>query len=303
MKQNTIALIFDFDITLSPNFQQKVIFDYWGMSENDFWKRSRDNELKGYDMEHSYLKALVDLGDEDKQYKLSNKDLYKFGQQVELYDGLSCKDGTKSIFDDLTDILHDDKYKQHGIKLECYCISGGLTQMIKGAFKTHKLDKYFKDIFACTMDEDKDGYINFPKETVGHTIKTQKIFMISKGVVPSLNSNPKDVNKLIPSLRVPFENMIFLGDGQTDIPAFSLLNQYGGTSLAVYREEKKEDGTIDERATAKTYEAGYKLAIESKRAEQLLSADYSRGKPLKMALMHNVRKIADKMLIDLSKQT
>jgi hypothetical protein len=76
--------------------------------------------------------------------------------------------------------------------------------MIKGAFETHKIDKYFKDIFACTMDEDSDGYINFPKETVGHTIKTQKIFMISKGVLPSFNSNPNDVNKLITSYRSTF---------------------------------------------------------------------------------------------------
>jgi len=303
MKQNKIALIFDFDITLSPNFQQKVLFDHWGMSEDEFWTKSRTNQANGYDMEHSYLKALVDLGNEDDKYKLSNDDLYEFGKQVELYDGLSCKDGERSIFDDLTDMLNEDKYKEHDIQLECYCISGGLYPMIKGAFEANKIDKYFKDIFACVMDEDKDGYINFPKETVGHTIKTQKIFMISKGVLPSLNSNPNDVNKLISSYRVPFENMIFLGDGQTDIPAFSLLNQYGGTSIAVYREEKNKDGSIDEKATSKNYEAGYKLAIESKRAEQLLSADYSSGKPLKMALLHNVRKIADKMVVEFNKQT
>ena len=89
--------------------------------------------------------------------------------------------------------------------------------------------------------------------------------------------------------------MIFLGDGQTDIPAFSLINKSGGTSIAVYREIKRADGTIDEQATMKPYNEGYHLAIESKRAEQLLPADYSAGKPLKMALLSYVEKMAKRI--------
>ena len=238
------------------------------------------------------------MGNQNPKYKLSNDDLYNFGKDVKLYDGLSRKDNKKSIFDDLSNILQEEKYQNCNIKLECYCISGGLAPMIQGAFDAHNLQLYFKDTFACSMDEDKDGYINFPKETVGHTIKTQKIFMITKGVTPSNGSNRNDVNRVIKNKRVPFENIVFLGDGQTDIPAFALINKEGGTSIAVYREEKNSDGSIDEIATAKTYEAGYKLAIESKRAQQLLNADYSNGKPLKMALMHTVKRIADRIVED-----
>lgn len=295
MKENIIALIFDFDITLSPDFQQQVLFDYWGIKAEDFWGQCAKNIQEGYDMEHGYLKALVDMGKKDTRYKLSNADLYNFGKQVPLYDGLSRKDGLHSIFDDLNEIVNEAQYKEYNLKLECYCISGGLIEMIKGAFETHQLNGYFKDVFACSLDENEEGFIHFPKETVGHTIKTQKLFMIKKGVLPSLGSNLNDVNAVDETPRVPFENMIFLGDGQTDIPAFSLINRYGGTSIAVYREEKNSDGTINEIATTKTYDAGYKLAIESKRAQQLLNADYSSGKPLKMALMHCVRKISKRI--------
>ncbi len=298
MRENIVALIFDFDITLSPNFQQQVIFDHWGIKADDFWKKSANNMKQGYDMEHGYLKALIDMGKKDNRYKLSNHDLYRFGQQVELYAGLSSKEGARSIFDDLNDIVNEEPYKEYNIKLECYCISGGLVPMIEGAFKAHGLKRYFKDIFACSLDEDEEGFISFPKETVGHTIKTQKIFMIKKGTTPSLGRNPIEVNEVFDEDRIPFKNMVFLGDGQTDIPAFSLINRYGGVSIALYREEKKSDGSVDEVATAKTYEAGYTLAIKSKRAEQLLSADYSVGKPLKMALMHHVRSISNQIIRD-----
>ena len=296
MQEKIIALIFDFDITLSPDFQQQVLFDHWGIEASDFWAKAAKNMQRGYDMEHGYLKALVDMRKEGQKYQLSNHDLYEFGKQVALYDGLSRQGGVRSIFDDLNDILQEQPYQEYQIKLECYCISGGLLPMIQGAFEAHQLGEYFKDVFACSLDEDEEGLIAFPKETVGHTIKTQKIFMIKKGTLPSLGRHPSEVNEVDEVPRIPFQNMIFLGDGQTDIPAFSLINRYGGTSIALYRETKKSDGSIDEQATAKTYEEGYKLAIESKRAEQLINADYSQGKPLKMALLHYVRKIANRIV-------
>ena len=89
---------------------------------------------------------------------------------------------------------------------------------------------------------------------------------------------------------------IYLGDGETDIPAFSLLNQMGGTSIAVYREVKNSDGTINEQETQKVYNKSYKFAIKSKRAKELLPADYSDEKPLKLALLRYIKYICDKMV-------
>lgn len=297
MKPKIIALIFDFDITLSPEFQQQVIFDDWGIKAEEFWAESKTNMLKGYDMEHAYLKTFIDHGRRDEKYVLSNEKLYAYGRQVALYEGLSRKDGAHSIFDDLEAIVARPEFKEENIKLEYYCISGGITEMIHGALDEHELSEHFKEVFACSMDEDEEGKLGFVKETVGHTIKTQKIFMIAKGVSPKNGDNPSDVNEVMRDYRIPFENMIFLGDGQTDIPAFSLVNKSGGTSLAVYREIKNEDGTINEAETLRNYQEGYKLAVESQRAEQILPADYSSGKSLKMALLGYVQKIAIRLKV------
>ncbi len=296
MNQNIIALIFDFDITLSPVFQQQVIFDTWGIEAEVFWRESRTNMQHGYDMEHAYLKTFIDYGRRDESYTLNNAMLYKFGKEVELYEGLSRKNGKHSVFDDLQAILERDEFLEHNIKLEYYCISGGLSEMINGSLAYHELNDHFKEVFACSLDEDEEGRLGFVKETVGHTIKTQKLFMIAKGVSPKVGDNPSDVNEVTKTYRIPFENMLFLGDGQTDIPAFSLVNKNGGTSIAVYREVKDEEGVIDEAKTLHTYNQGYKLAVEAGRAEQILPADYSSGKPLKMALLGYVEKTARRIV-------
>lgn len=289
---NIIALIFDFDITLSPEFQQQVLFDHWEVDAEAFWGECAVFGKRGYDMEHSYMRNMIDYGRRDGKYALTNELLREFGRGVELYQGLSRKEGANSIFDDLKVLLNKKEFAEHNIELECYCISGGLKPMIEGAFEAHELNGYFKEIFACDFDEDDTGKLGYIKETVGHTIKTQKIFMIAKGVSPKQGDHPSLVNEVTHRYRVPFENMIFLGDGQTDIPAFSLVNKNGGKSIAVYREEKNPDGSIDEERTLKTYLNGYKLAVEANRAEQLLPADYSLGKPLKMALLGYVESIA-----------
>ena len=296
MKENIIALIFDFDITLAPDFQQQILFDAWNIKAEDFWNMSAKHIENGYDMEHGYLRALIDLGKKNPKYALDNKQLYNYGKRVSLYDGLSRKNNIRSIFDDLNDLLNKEEYKDYNIKLECYCISGGLTQMINGSLFEHNLTQYFKEVFACSLDEDESGKLGYIKETVGHTIKTQKIYMIAKGVSLQKGDKATKVNEVISEYRVPFENMIFLGDGQTDIPAFSLINSKGGTSIAVYREVKNFDGTIDENQTLQTYSEGYKLAVEAKRAEQILPADYGSGKPLKMALLGYVNKIAKRIV-------
>jgi hypothetical protein len=294
--KNIIAVVFDFDITLSPYFQHKIIFDKWGIEEALFWEESWNWLKKGYDLEHAYLRHLIDCNKKEG-FELNNQKLYEYGKEIDLYEGLSRKNNQHSIFDDLENLLKKDEFVDSNIKIEFYCISGGITEMIEGAFEAHNLN--FKEVFACKLDEDENGRLNYIKETVGHTVKTQKLYMISKGVSPKKGDDPAKVNEKIDKVRIPFSNMIFLGDGQTDIPAFSLLKRNGGIPIAVYREEKNSDGTINEEKTLKNYLNGYQLAIEAKRAEQILPADYSSGKPLKMALLGYVEKIAKNIVRDL----
>ena len=279
-----IALIFDFDITMSPYYQQKKLIEHWNIDESEFWKRCTKKVTdEEYDLEHGYIKVITEYMAEN-HLKLSNNDLFNLGRSISLYDGLSRRESQKSIFDDMLSIVNREAYSDLNIELECYCISGGLTEMIKGAIESHDLTSFFKKVYACRLAENNDGDIAFPKETVGHTIKTQKIYQIAKGL-------DKDVNEVVDNYEIPFENMIFVGDGLTDIPAFSLVQKMGGVSLAVYRESKNNDGSINQEKTLKSYEAGYELAIKSARAEQLLPADYSEGKPLKMAILYHIEKI------------
>ena len=294
--KNIIAIVFDFDITLSPYFQQEIIFKKWNIAPDEFWNKAGYFMKKGYDQEHAYLRCLIDYNKQNG-FELNNKKLYEYGREIELYEGLSKKDNQLSIFDDLENLLKKPEFVDANIKIEYYCISGGITEMIEGALKSNNLD--FKEVFACKLDEDKNGKLNYIKETVGHTIKTQKLYMISKGVSPKRGDNPNKVNEKLKEHRIPFSNIIFLGDGQTDIPAFSLLKKMGGIPIAVYREEKNQDGSINEEKTLESYLKGYQLAIETGRAEQLLPADYSVGKPLKMALLGYVEKIAKNIVRDL----
>ena len=212
---NIIAIIFDFDITLSPYFQQEVIFKRWGVKAEDFWQESGELMKRGYDMEHTYLRNLIDYNKRSEEFALDNALLKELGSHIDLYEGLSKKNGNHSVFDDLERIAKENSTDDIDIKLEYYCISGGIKEMIEGALNVHKLD--FKEIFACSLDEDASGNLGYIKETVGHTIKTQKLYMIAKGVSPQRGDDPSKVNEKMERLRIPFENMIFLGDGQTDI--------------------------------------------------------------------------------------
>ena len=100
-----IALIFDFDITLSPAFQQQVLFDAWGVDANTFWRECDTLAAQGYDLEHAYMRNLIDYGRRDPKFALTNAQLYEMGKRVTLYPGLSRVRGQTSIFDDLKALL------------------------------------------------------------------------------------------------------------------------------------------------------------------------------------------------------
>ena len=288
--KNKIAIVFDFDITLSPYYQQKELIKYWGIDEDIFWQKCTNKvEKEFYDMELGYIKVILEQIQKDKKYYVSNQDLYELGKKITLYKGLTKKNNEQSIFDDIEKLIKDKKYQKANIEVEYYCISGGIVPMIKGAFDANNISCFFKKIFACRFDEDKNGCINFPKEIVGHTIKTQKLFQIAKGL-------DKHVNQPVQDYKIPFTNFIFIGDGETDIPAFSLINKMGGISIAVYRESKNKDGKLNEKSTLHTYNKSFNLVIKDKRAKQLLPADYSNGKPLKLAIIKYVKDMCEKIL-------
>ena len=268
--QTTIGLIYDYDQTLSPNYMQdEVLFPRFGINPTQFWKKSRELvDTEGYDGELAYLKALLDYLALDRP---TNAELSALGANLKFYPGLPA------LFAELSASL-TDQHRMLGIKVEHYIVSTGLKALLDGS----ELAPHVKKIFGCEFGEDSDGRISFPKRVISHTTKTQFLFRINKGM---LEPN-EDVNDhMAPELRpIPFQNMIYVGDGPTDVPCFTLMKKYGGHGIAVYNPNEPS------RASFKKC---YQLSALADRVKHIAPADYRPGSHLRLLLEEMITEIAD----------
>jgi hypothetical protein len=268
--QTTIGLIYDYDQTLSPNYMQdEVLFPRFGINPTQFWKKSRQLvDTEGYDGELAYLKALLDYLALDRP---TNAELSALGANLKFYPGLPA------LFAELSASL-TDQHRMLGIKVEHYIVSSGLKALLDGS----ELAPHVKKIFGCEFGEDSDGRISFPKRVISHTTKTQFLFRINKGM---LEPN-EDVNDhMAPELRpIPFQNMIYVGDGPTDVPCFTLMKKYGGHGIAVYNPNEPS------RASFKKC---YQLSALADRVKHIAPADYRPGSHLRLLLEEMITEIAD----------
>lgn len=244
--ERPIAVIWDFDKTLIPGSMQRPLFEKFGVAENDFWHEADHlgdfYSEQGLDLvsdDTLYLNHILSYVRAGKFPGLSNKMLRDLGNQLKFYpSALAFLASTKKKVEE------NPVYVEHKICLEHYIVSTGLRQMILGS----KIAKSVDDIWGCEFAEQVagPGYLlkggsssstsGVVKEivyTINNTTKTRAIFEINKGV----NRDPSiEVNAAINAAdrRVPFENMIYVADGPSDVPVFSILNRYGGQTYAVY---------------------------------------------------------------------
>ena len=141
--------------------------------------------------------------------------------------------------------------------MEHYVISSGLTDIIKGT----KIADEFKKIYACSYVYDENGKVLWPSRVVNYTMKTQYLFRINKGVLQE--TNDEDLNDSTPVKYIPLENMIYFGDGSTDVPSMKVVQQNGGTTIAVFGDDSKRN------RAEKLY--------KDKRATFVVKADYSKN--------------------------
>jgi len=235
----TLALIFDFDDTMVPDSTTELLTAH-GIQPQDFWlKEVRGLIESGYDPTHAYLRRILDLVGHDKPLgALTADDLRKFGQSMDskLYPGLL------ELFDDLRCIV--SRYRD--VSIEFYIVSGGLQDIAEGS---QIVKKYFTGIYGCQLAGDtNDGVLKYVKRAITFTEKTRYIFEINKGVTPNqVVQKPYLVNthKGHEQRRVRFSNMIYVGDGLTDIPCFSLIKngandpEGGGIAFAVFDPSKE----------------------------------------------------------------
>jgi hypothetical protein len=271
--QTTIGIIYDYDQTLSPVYmQEETLFPQYGINADAFWKKSRALvSQEGYDSELAYLKTLLEYLNIDRP---TNAELQKLGNKLSFYPGVPA------VFDELQQVLS----KEHhflGVKIEHYIISSGLKVLLDGSPLVNKV----KCIFGCEFGENNDGKIDFPKRVISHTTKTQYLFRINKGM---LQPN-EDVNDhMEPDLRpIPFDHMIYIGDGPTDVPCFTLMKHFGGQSIAVYNPKE---------TSRASFQKCYQLSAYADRVKHIAPADYSQGSHLRLILEQMINDIANKML-------
>lgn len=269
--QSTIAIIYDYDQTLSPNYmQEEAIFPHFGIDGKQFWKRCAELvHQHAYEHELAYLKALLDYLEMDRP---TNAQLRELGAKLSFFPGIP------EMFDEMKSGLLSAEHEAHGINLEHYIVSSGIKELIMGS----RIEPHVRKVFGCEYAEDSDGRIVFPKRVISHTQKTQFLFRINKGMLePSDDVNDHMPKELRP---IPFQNMIYVGDGPTDVPCFTVMKRSGGRAIAVYNPED---------ATRTSFKKCYQLTAHADRVRHIAPADYRPGSHLRLLLEEMVTEIAD----------
>lgn len=228
---NIIAVIWDFDKTLVDGYMQNPIFEKYKVNSDDFWAEVnsmpddifKEQEVK-VNPETIYLNKFIRESKEGGLFEgLNNDELKELGKELRFYPGVL------SFLEKLYKI--DSEYanwKEYGITVENYIVSTGFSQMIKGS----KIVDFVKKFWGCEVIE-KDGILSEIGYTIDNTTKTRALFEINKGVgiVKDIDVNTKMPEEV---RRVQFKNMIYIADGPSDVPAFSLMKKNGGATFAVY---------------------------------------------------------------------
>ena len=224
-KHTKVALIYDFDGTLSPgNMQEYGFIQALGKSPEEFWGKSNsiseEQEMNGI---LAYMKIMIDEA-RKAGISLKRESFVEFGRNIELYPGV------REWFS-----LVNSYGAERGVKVEHYIISSGLVEMIEGS----PIGGEFKKIFASAFLYNDKGNAVWPAVAVDFTAKTQFLFKITKGIMDIADN--RRVNESVPDedKPVPFSNMIYFGDGTTDIPCMKIVKMFGGNAIAVYNQEGK----------------------------------------------------------------
>ena len=215
-----IALIYDFDGTLSPgNMQEFGFIQAIGQTPEEFWAKS-DGIAKGQDASNilAYMKLMFDEARRNN-IKLTRADFRRYGADIKLFDGVG------EWFR-----LVNEYGRRHGVIIEHYINSSGLKEIIEGS----PIAGEFKHIFAGSFIYDEAGEAVWPGIAVDYTAKTQFLFKIQKGIFSSRDAKKVNESMADENKRIPFTHMIYFGDGETDVPSMKIVNMFGGSAIAVF---------------------------------------------------------------------
>ena len=258
-----VAFLYDFDKTLcTADMQNYAFIPSLGMTPAEFWPVANGfgsaNRMDGI---LAYMYTMI-RESEKRNMPLTREKLINMGKDIVLYPGVEDWFRRINAFG-----------AEQGVQVEHYVISSGLKEIIEGS----PISDAFKEIYASEFYYDESGTPVWPKLAVNFTAKTQFVYRINKGVLDV--SDDKTLNDSMPddSKRVPFTNMIYVGDGLSDVPCMKMMRAYGGQAIAVYQETNR-------------------MAVEDlmakHRVDFIFKADYSEGTPLDLTVKNIIRKMA-----------
>ncbi len=275
MEKPIIAFLYDFDKTLcTTDMEDYTFIPSLGMTPGEFWaKANRFGHAKGMDGILAYMFTMLREA-EARGRPFTRESLRRMGQDIVLFPGV------QDWFDRITAFGED-----LGVEVEHYVISSGLREIIEGC----GISGAFREIYASEFYYDEQGRPVWPKLTVNFTAKTQFVYRINKGVLDV--SDDKTLNDSMPddSKRVPFTNMIYIGDGLSDVPCMKMMRAYGGQAIAVYQQANR---------------VGVEELLAKGRVDFIFPADYSEGTALDLTAKNIIRKmaIADRLWEENSRQ-
>lgn len=259
-----IAFLYDFDKTLCTTDMEDYAFipslgytpaEFWGRANAFGWENRMDGLL-------AYMYTMIQEC-AAQNIKLDRAFLNHCGESIQLFPGVREWFARINAFGESL-----------GVQVEHYVISSGLREIIEGS----GIAQEFREIYACEFYYNEDGDACWPKLDVNFTNKTQFVYRINKGILDV--SRDKELNDSMPddSKRVPFTNMIYMGDGLSDVPCMKMMRAYGGQAIAVYQASNRQ---------------GVEKLLADGRVDFIFPADYREG----MELDRTVRDILRKMTI------
>ena len=265
MSRPIAALMYDFDKTLcTKDMQEYGFIPSLGLRADQFWAEvNRLTDREEMDSILAYMYLMVDMAAR-KNIPVTRDTFQKLGEEVEFFPGVPA------WFDRIN--AYGDSI---GVTVEHYIVSSGIREIIEGTSIAEK----FRKIYACSFMYDEKGRIKWPKFAVNYTAKTQFLFRINKGVLRVDSGSAEELNRVTPEnkRRIPFENMVYIGDGMTDVPCMKLVKSHGGQSIAVYDPRKGK--------------AVAKKLLEGSRVNFVSTADYSAGSELDITVKAILKKI------------
>ncbi|OYD91534.1 haloacid dehalogenase-like hydrolase [Nostoc sp. 'Peltigera membranacea cyanobiont' 210A] len=257
---NRIAIVFDFDDTLVPDTVDALL-ESLGIDALEFrQEKIRPLIDKGWDKILARFYALIEES-KRQDNKITQEYIASFGQELAPFDGVN------KMFDRLQQCAHESNSK---VEVEFYLITCGMLEIARH----NCIAPNFKAMWGCEFSYGDRNGIEFLKKIVTHTEKTRYLFQIAKGFDDYQDDGKAFVYRDLPpeELHIPLSQVIYVGDGASDIPCFSLMNQEQGTAIALYKDSTPEEWGQDLKMT------------QSQRVANLAPVDYSENSELMQSL-------------------